>query len=171
VILGGGSVGIFDVGLASRAITMASECSCRTVLEKLAKEFLKEHTRVGLCSHHFHGEESTSEILKHMDKCEEVTQSSNNKLGDKIRGTNLITFQNLCDSIHNVKLLKNKDGNVIIPLSMSAVNLRFMIKYLIGKGNDQEKILFCDLDGHLKIPREDELSPPPKKRKSSASDC
>jgi len=165
----------------SRAVTLASECSCRSVLEKLAKSFLDEHHHAKLCQHQFSFNESTSSILRHYDECEGVTREENNRLGDKIssqlnrlgvqqasQGTYLTTFKNLCDNIHNSELLKTDDDKVIVPSSMSNIDKRFMIRYLIGKGYDLESVLICGYDGSLRAPREEELTTPPKKRKASS---
>jgi hypothetical protein len=169
------------IPLFVRAMTLASECACRTVLEKLSSRFLQEHQHAKYCSYHFPNE-STSAILRHYDECPGVTADSSNKLGDNIssqldsvgihhasRGSYLSTFQKLCDNIHSSGLLLTDGGKAIVPSSMTSVDKRFMIRYLVGTGFDLEDILVCDGNGILRSPRNEEIETPPKKRKVSGS--
>ena len=165
---------------------MASECSCRAVLERLSEEFFKDHLKSqtsnksktkNVCEHIFRSEESISAILRHMNECILLTKSTENKLGDKIsnhlqskgiqpasRGGYFQTFQSFCKRIHGAELLKTDEGQVVVPSSLSHEDKRFMIRYLIGDGYDFGEIVVCGPDGTLRPPKDEEVTTPPKKR-------
>ena len=167
-----------------RAVTLATECSCRTVLESLSQEFVKQHNIKNLCAHEFYPEESTSAILRHLDICEgmgstEPNYKHSNDISSQLedmgiqpasRGGYLLTFQNLCTRIHSSSLLLSDDDKVIIPSSMNSVDKRFMIRYLLGKGYDVGAIVVYGQNGKLRPPKDEEVETPPKRKRSTTND-
>lgn len=161
------------VSVLPQAVTLAANASCRYFLESFSKEFRDQHARQFRCHYKIDDcKDSTSALLRHFEDCVLVTADSDKLLGDdmssklskrKIQlpsaGKLVDVFKSFCEKVHTDNLLRMGTGEVILSSTLSNVEKRLFIRFLMAKGHD---VVIFDKNV-FRPPKTQEITTPPKK--------
>ena len=160
-----------------RGLIAGAISCCRAELDTFADGFRKQHDGKGRCKTEFTDADSVSSILLHHETCPLVAKGKANLLGDRMskvlesqnvkkptRGSHRAAYKDLSQAIHVASLLRDAEGDVLVPDDLNIVDKRWLVRYLLAKG---EKVCIITLCG-IRKPRPDEIeTPPPSPAKPS----
>ena len=151
---------------------MASQASCRTILEQFADSFKKRHKRKKFqlsCKHCLDGATNT-DVFGHFEICCAVADCDKllmgNELSSKLQKGNIQLpssgsfaqlYSALSEKIHHTGLAK-LGQNVLVPDTLSGYEKRFLIRYIYAALGDEVLIA---TGSTLRKPAENEIITPP----------